>query len=304
MNNRVNTIGLFGSTQIQHIGKVLASTYKVKLFRHEHASKLRKIFNWIHFILLIDCLYVVYVSTNKKFFCQLLLAKIFRKKLILHWIGTDVLEIYNCTGIKGIILRKFYNCADCKFVCFEGLREELLEKKIYTEVLPIVPFEMDLSITSQPEEHVVLIYMPKGREKFYGYDILKNIFAKFTMLKFFIVANDNRSLFDMYSNVHVLGVLSLQEMTKLYSRVSIILRYTKHDGLSMSVLEGLVKGKEVIWNHKFPCVHYVDSEEKIVDVLKNITNKKPIVNKLNSERIKKEFTKKKFMEKFQESINE
>jgi glycosyltransferase involved in cell wall biosynthesis len=44
-----------------------------------------------------------------------------------------------------------------------------------------------------------------------------------------------------------------------YEDISLLIRYTPHDGLSLMVLEALSFGRHVIWTQEFPFVHSVSS---------------------------------------------
>ena len=78
--------------------------------------------------------------------------------------------------------------------------------------------------------------------------------------------DDIRSKFD-YPNVRVLGQLPLEKMEALYNKVSICLRIHISDGLSMSVLEAMAKGKKVIWNCRYPFAYPGSTTKEICNSL-------------------------------------
>ena len=77
--------------------------------------------------------------------------------------------------------------------------------------------------------------MPDGREEFYGYNVLKEVFQYESQIKFYIVANSNANLFSEFENVEVMGTLSLVQMEELYDKISIVIRNVKHECLLLKL---------------------------------------------------------------------
>lgn len=263
-------------------------------------SKLAKLILWINFLKKIDYIYNVYVDSS--FMKKMFIAKLMGKKIILHWIGTDVLNIIKTEGIKRRLIKCVFNTAEYNFACYKDLQNELSLVGIVTKILPIIPFGINFNVAKEPNKHAVLIYMPEKKENFYGYKYLAPVFEEFRAIEFFIVANSNDRLFSRYNNVHALGWLSLSEMNELYDNISIVIRYTKHDGLSMNVLEALGKGKEVIWNHQLECIHYAPSTDLIIENLKALTKERPLINKFNHRFIMDNYNVDVFIKKFRSNI--
>lgn len=265
-------IGVMGTKQIQHIIPILEKEYEVINLEEllQNNVKFISAIKWFRAMLKVDYIYNVY--TSEHIWKKALLCKLFGKKIITHWIGTDA---YNAIKLK----KKYrYKFIDFHFACFESIQDELKCIDINSVVLPIFPYKMDLSLSKMPDIHACLIYMPAGKEEFYGFNVLKKIFSEFGKLKFYIVANDNKDFFSDFPNVEVLGELSIEEMNEIYNRISIVIRLPKHDGLSMSVIEALGKGKIVLWNYHYPYVNYVENENDIIRCINHVLETKPIVN--------------------------
>lgn len=290
------TIGLIGSTQINHLQVALSEEYNTVNLQDKfiNSSRFGKWITLVKNIKNIDVLYNVY--TGKNIAAMVVISHVMRKKIITHWIGTDV-----CYAMNERYIHRYFR-PDVNLACFDVLREELKELNIESLVVPIVPFGMDLTIANMPEKHSILIYMPKGREEFYGYNELIDVFNEFKDVQFYIVANEDESRFKHFKNVRCLGFLNADEMKELYNKISIVVRYTKHDGLSMSVLEGLAKGKYVIWNNKLPYVNRVDDTNDIIRILRKILKDQPTPLVEESEYVKNTYTKENYLESMKNII--
>ena len=142
--------------------------------------------------------------------------------------------------------------------------------------IPIIPNWEDLNYSKVPKQHGIITYLPEGKEQFYGIEFVKFIAEKHPELKIYIVGNENDSL--SLKNVKFLGKLSQEEMLKLYDKTTILLRIPKHDGLSLMLLEALIKGKEVIYCYNFPYTKCATTNEEVDLMLNEIISKPPKLN--------------------------
>lgn len=293
-------IGVMGSNQIDHIIPLLIeSGYQVTNIQNIFSSdktKEEKEEMYRRMIKECDLLYNVY--SGNYFWAKASFAKLIGKKVITHWIGSDVLNAI--TGEVGYLGHSFI---DHHFVCYEPLKTELQSIGIETTVLPIVPFNVNLTLGKMPDTHAVMIYMPENRLEHYGYSELCYVFEQFPDLPFHIVANSGGgAIFEKYRNVTAHGWLDENAMEELYEKVSIVLRFIKHDGLSMSVIEGLIKGKKVIWNNQYHGVIYAESREAVCTELREILKTPPYLDTNVSNYVKNELSKDKIRQIFDEEI--
>jgi len=296
MENKKQTIGILGPMQIYHLIPVLEEEYNVinlQKIIDSQTNSFTKTFAWIKHIN--KCDYIYNVFTSPYFYRKLRIAKFFNKKVITHWIGTDVrvavegkTDFSKLKGIKHV-------------VCFEALQDDLKKLGLSADILPITPFNLKFDIAEMPKEHAVIIYMPKGKESDYGYKEIVRVFPKYPNVVFYIVANDDTSKFN-YPNVRVLGQLPLEKMEELYNKVSICLRIHISDGLSMSVLEAMAKGKKIIWNCKYPFAYPGSTTEEICNSLDQILKNKPEPDIKAHDFINQEYTKDKFLKMFNSYI--
>lgn len=256
-------IGVMGSNQIQHIIPLLEMKHEVVNLQSNwdrSASSFSKLVGYIKDLRKVDVVYNVF--TSPYFWKKAKIAKMLQKKVLTHWIGTDAR--YTDEGRVNFKKLKYI---DKHISCFQAISDQLAGHNIDTEIVPIVPFKLKFDLAKMPEKDSVLIYMPKGVESDYGYEEISKVFPMFPDLKFNIVANDDKEKFSKFKNVYVLGRLPLSEMEHLYDNISIVVRIHVNDGLSMSVLEALAKGKRVIWNYDFPyCLPGKTAEEIIESI--------------------------------------
>lgn len=298
---RKETIGVMGTSQINHIIPLISTQYNVINLQEvwdKEENKIKRFFSFIRQLMKCNILYNVYSSHY--FWKKGRLAKFLGKKVITHWIGSDVrFAIEGKTNVKKL---KFVNQ---HLACFEPLQKQLHSLGIETKYLPIIPYNLCFDVCKMPKEHAVLIYMPKGYEEYYGFNEISKVFPRFPEVKFFIVANDDKEKFVSFNNVETLGYLTLEQMELLYNKISIVVRIHTNDGLSMSVLEGMAKGKKIIWNCEFPHCFPGATTEDICSSLYRIIKLTPTpsIDIDSHNYIISNFSKDKFMDMFNDIVH-
>lgn len=295
---------VYGTSHIDRLGKILNRTSEVEIINlNELVKEKRKIIrikNVILNVLRADAIYTTFCGLYSKInFTIFFISKIQKKVTINHWIGTDVLFAQKDVQRT----RKMQKYIKYNFAGSQLLQGELKEIGIESEVVPIVLSDISINISKMPNEHAVLVYLPKGREEFYGYDIVKQLIHDYSDIFFYIVANDKSSLFDS-SNVRMLGNVPVERMDDIYDKISILLRIPAHDGLSMMVLEALAKGKSVIYKYDFPYTYKASNYVETKEVLTRIISKgPPKPNFEASKYIAKNYKSESYISKILEAIN-
>lgn len=297
MKEKQIKIGVVGSNQIQHLIPVLEEKYDVINIQKHIEGKGRittfLIFTW--YLLKVDLIYNVFSSPF--FLKKAKVCSFFGKKVITHWIGSDVrYAVEGQTDMEG------YKKLDSNVVCFKALQDDLKGLGLDANIIPITPFNLHFEICEMPKVHACLIYMPRGNEQYYGFDEISRVFPKFPQIKFFIVANDDKEKFAAYPNVEVLGRLPMKEMEELYKKISFIIRIHISDGLSMSVLEAMAKGKKVVWNCEYPFAYPGSTTEEICAGVEAIIKTPPTPDKDAHDFIAKEYTKDNFLRDFDKEV--
>lgn len=241
---------ILGSSQTKYISEIYKS-YHCKIFTFSQSKgKLFIKFRNLVTVLLTSVVYCVGGENykNNKIF---VISKALGKKIIIHWIGTDVLiarKKYLDTG-------KIINSDIINLAVSEDLCKELRSIGVNSEYVPIVPPCIPYPPAPEmPESHAVLAYLPEGREDFYGWQQIKFLAGRFPNIPFYIVANDGLEVKNIPSNIKFKGSLPHSELEKLYSQISILLRLTEHDGLPVMMLEAQGMGRKVIHYNNFPFV--------------------------------------------------
>lgn len=217
------------------------------------------------------------------------LALKFRKKLWMQWHGTDALiamERYK----KGTLCRKYIDRA-VHFSVAPWIQKELESIGIRNTLL----MNQWVEIKKQYDDFKELsayCYLPKGREEFYGWEIIKKLAQNNPEIPFYVVGNDGIGLMKE-KNIFFLGKLNSNEMEHLQVKSPIYIRPSKHDGYSYMVVEALSKGAEVLWTMPHENCLFIDlSADQQIPFLMAINKIRDNRFKRNVENI--EFVRKNF----------
>ena len=276
-------IGLicFETQKEQLLNLINSDNINIIDLNYSKVGKLKKLFLLLKNIKNIDLFYFGYGAYSLNYY--LIIAKIFRKKVLCHWIGTDVLKAKENKKFKNVI-----KYIDTNLSCSELIKKELAELGVPSKEIPIIPKEISKNYSKTPSQHAILAYLPEGKEEFYGLEYVKYAAEKYTNINFYIVGNAKNEILNS-SNVKFLGNLSQGEMDELYDKITVLMRIPKHDGLSLMLLEALSKGKEVLYCYDFPGVRVIKSKLDVDIALKSILNVKPIANKVGHDYVQKNY---------------
>jgi hypothetical protein len=190
------------------------------------------------------------------------LALRLRKRVVMHWVGTDVLEA-RAAMEAGRVDRRF---VDGVVHCCEvpWIQEELKAIGIEATLVPLAAISIDGAAIPDRASISVLGYVGEGRETFYGLPRLLRLAAAFPNVPFRL-AGIQAMAESIPSNVTLLGWVD--DMPSEYRRATHYLRLPDHDGLAFSVIEALRWGCEVGYTYPFPCTTQVRSDESAKDLL-------------------------------------
>ncbi len=175
------------------------------------------------------------------------ILRIMGKKTIIHWMGTDVLDL---SPTLGWCVSKL---VDRHLAYSTWLVEELRDKNVESTWLPVLP-PLEVVPTPLPREFTVLVYLGGNESNidFYGNVELEGIVKELPDVRFLILGRVSNGDRIKSSNVQYLGGVGYEDMNAVYEKCTVLLRQTKHDGLAFMVLEALARGKYVVWSQKFP----------------------------------------------------
>ncbi len=194
-----------------------------------------------------------------------LLAKLLRKPRVIHWVGTDITSLYSDKR-----LRRF-----CESPRVQNLAEvdwtidELCRLGVQASLAPLPPRLPAHTTMPLPERFTVLLYLPQTRGDFYGrreYERLIRAYSK-RNVRFIVVGGG-----DFYAppDADVVRMGWCSSLDQVYRDTTVLIRFTKHDGLSLMTLESLTHGRYVLWSEDFPFTMHVRNYDDIERTLSEL----------------------------------
>ena len=281
-----------GYQQRRHIKRLLTEFgHEVDEFHSRKPLQILRVLDYIKQIKNSDILYFVGGNiTKSKFYVKI--ARRYKKDVVIHWVGSDVLHLP-----ERIDLFRPYFEGVKHLTCSEMLQKELEECEVFADHIPLVPYDMDLNIQPIPEKHAVMVYLPEGKEEFYGSHHVRILALEYPDITFHIVANEG---FDelRLPNVCFYKKMNFDELNELYKKVSVLVRLTEHDGLPMMMLESLAKGKSVVYRFTHPYVSTPKSLERedVIAAFDEIVSKPPVLNEEGSRYVREFYSPDSVME--------
>jgi glycosyltransferase involved in cell wall biosynthesis len=201
------------------------------------------------------------------------ISRLLGKRVFLHWVGTDVLQLSKAIESgKRNNLRFYHKVPHAHFSGAPNLIEKLAEYNIKAEFFPTLAKSLiPEKPVPMPDEPAVLSYWKPKRRNFYGGDILDALAEEFPDILFYIVGSDGDGE-RQHPNMKYLGWVD--DMEDVYRKVSILVRMPQHDGLGAIVLEMLARGRWVIRNYKFPHTEFASNLEEAKSALQKLLARK------------------------------
>jgi hypothetical protein len=261
---------------IPHFVSMLCSllcTQELVFFNGNIAPDVPIISRWLSMLLNLlrsDAVYVLGGTLREGYFFKL--ARLLRKAIVMHWVGTDCLlaaqDIQK--GLSSNSLIQY--CAHWVEVAW--IADELARLGISTHVVPLTSTTFPQKISPLPAEFTVLAYLPEYRNEFYGTDLIFLLAHEFPDLKFLIVASTEDSAWvngkNVPPNMSFLG--HPDDIGDIYGMSTVLVRITGHDGLSFMVLEAMAHGRYVIWNHALGPVLVSKNYEQVSTEISKLVN--------------------------------
>lgn len=199
---------------------------------------------------------------------SLVARHLLRKKMVWHWLGSDVVQYANERGFRQSLRR--YLAAHhvaAHLADSPELAEELKSLGIEASVCRLLPNSIEANVMPLPDRFRVLSYWADNRKAFYGGDIILELASQMPDVEFLIAGAYGKDA-PVLPNVNYLGKLS--NLEEIYRKTSVFLRLPEHDSLSAMVLEALARGRYVIYNKDFPYCHRADTLEHVRAKLEEI----------------------------------
>ncbi len=216
---------------------------------------------------------VLHYFPGKIHLLEVILMKILGIKIILHFIGTDVMKLL---GSKRKRFRlKLFQLLGCRIVAVhKRLIDELKSVGINAALVPFVNRVLKDNEAPLPDKFSVIAYVPKKRETHFRMELIEKAALAFPDVQFTVFPND-------YQNKDVPNIVSIpyiphDRVIKEICRHSAFLRLTVHDGLPNTVLEALSCARPVIWSFDHEYCYTVTNEEQLFSSIKQIKNQKQL----------------------------
>jgi glycosyltransferase involved in cell wall biosynthesis len=165
------------------------------------------------------------------------------KKKVVHWIGTDIYQLGHTLSVatwrellEYFRKEKITHLAEADFT-----QKELKDLGIKSQIVPLPPSKL-YEPMPLPEKFTVGIY-ENPTQDMYAEELMEHVARSMPDIDFKFFGNDQKK--GKYNNVEHLGWVDMDEwMPKL----SCNLRITIHDGLSLTVVQFLSAGRNVVTN--------------------------------------------------------
>ncbi|MBU4486396.1 MAG: hypothetical protein KKD38_05660 [Candidatus Delongbacteria bacterium] len=228
----------------------------------------------------------------KNSYNDIIACKLSNTKFINHYIGSDVLLVSEGRKNIGNKARYIHRNSYKTLAVSKHLIDELdLEQISKAELFEPFYYEESEIIKNLivPKEKIILSYIPEGKEDFYGYDFIKTAAENLLEFRFKIIGHRGIGL-ERTDNIQFCGWVN--DVDFYLDECFVYIRNTKHDGLPNLVLQSLLRGKHVLYPHKFPNTIDVN-----MDNLKNILNQNEL-NLKGREYIKANYSKERLLDIF------
>lgn len=240
MSKRISVVGL------PFYGERAAAGLREAGFDARHARRPASPFGWpasYARLLRSDLIYAIGSSVEKNSPLDLLARA--RRRILLHWVGSDVEHALGVHG-RGRTSPRLVRATH--WVDAPWLADELLPLGIRAQLHPL-PIPTAIGEPAPlPETFRVLVYLPEGPSDVYDVFSTLEVMRALPGITFLIAGGFEPAL--PLPNVQSLGYV--QDMPALYRDCAAFLRLTRHDGMSHSVIEALSFGRYVVWSRPTP----------------------------------------------------
>lgn len=214
-----------------------------------------------------------WVYAPMKFRRLFVLAKRMKKKVVIHWIGTDLLEVKEYFATCRCLPDFFGTLVDEHLAISAKYQQELASLGINAKIIRLISNNMEVDVQPLPPKPAVLTYWPALRANFYGCDLVMRLVRHFPDISFYVVGSEKPDAENVPANVSFLG--EVDDINSIYRRISILIRFTEHDGAQPAmVLEALARGKYVLFRYPFPHTMQITGFDDAVSALQQLRDAK------------------------------
>ena len=234
---------------LPHFGRMLAASLRARGWRARYAAhpghSQRRWLRIARAVAASDLVYLIGGRIERRTLVNALLH-VRDRPLVMHWVGTDALLAARAArrgqGARRIAERVAHWCDALWLV------EELAEAGIAASYAPLPIPTLAAATQSLPERFRALLYLPADpfdREVF-DVETLLRLPHELPEVAFTVAPSTAETLSgELPPNLEASGWTD--DLDALYGNVSVYVRLTTHDGISVMALEALSRGRYVIW---------------------------------------------------------
>lgn len=235
--------------------------YNTYISLDTYYSKKNKL-KYLYHLLSADIIYSINGTYVKSFTVDIALR--LGKKVILHWVGTDLLKAKKAFSSNSHYSPYIEKCTHWAEVSW--IKKDLEEIGIQSEIVNFAGFDVNKEPDKVPNEFSVLTYISKDLPEFYGINSIVELAKRYPNVSFKVMGC--KLDYADCPNLKFLGWVN--NVPQLIDESVVCIRYIEHDGLSNFVLETLSKGKRIIYSNDFPGVDYCPNDEVLYERFKSI----------------------------------
>jgi len=263
MRGRVLILGL--PLFAGHLERVLVGLgWDARFMPHPGRSPL----GWARLLPLLARADIVYLISSRmeRGSPQDILMRVWRRPLVIHWVGTDVrraVQAHERREISPRIAERAIHWCDATW-----LAAELATIGVRSEYLPLPVPTIASDAPPLPDSFRALVYLPRQPEyrEVFDVDSILRLPADFPEIQFTIVPSPPESLpSPLPANVEALAWVD--DMDALYRQTTVHIRLTLHDGMSFMVIEALSRGRHVIWTFPIEGAIHATGYQAVCDAL-------------------------------------
>jgi len=195
----------------------------------------------------------------------LLRARVLGQRIVMHWIGSDVLNLRVYRLTHGRLPELHTRYVDVHLADSPQIQRELAHLGLDSTVVRLLPKLIAAEVEPLPAEPAVISYWSDARPEFYGSTMYCNLARRFPHITFYVAGATGAGIPDPPTNMVFLG--EVKDMDAVYRRATALFRVVEHDSLSAMVLEAMARGRYVLYCYEFPHTTYVTRFEDAVSAL-------------------------------------
>lgn len=191
-----------------------------------------------------------------------LAARLLRKPRVIHWVGSDIAGLSEHPQLRALLSsRNVVHLAEVAWTA-----EQLRGFGFAPRIAPLPPRHHHARRAPLPQRFTIMLYVPRTRSDFYGRRAFERLMQRLhgEPVRYVVVGGGE---IDAPPGTDLVNLGWRDNLYGVYEDVSLLIRYTPHDGLSLMVLEALSFGRHVLWTQRFPFVRtiasYSDMEREV-----------------------------------------